>query len=349
MDVDEIRPITSVAPLQFPVHFVSETGNRWADVIDALEPGQGLDHVPDRVVTHEDITIIQTYVNLRRAGLDVTLTDHVVPHAVNVASSIDLGVRHHSADAFVVSFRADWSRPYLADITLTMNGSVATRRTEHAMPHWVQTGLVPRDPSRGDRLEHLVFKGDMVNLDPRFATDDFAKALAGFGVSFRAQPYDRETKRSGWHDYTEVDAVLAVRAIPPTELVTKPATKLINAWAAGVPAVLGVEPAFREVRRSPLDYIEVVEPAQAIDAIRRLATDTAYYREMVDNGTTRAADYTNQRIVERWRALLEGPVQQEFQRWEARPRARRRAAMVVRDVAHKAAEKVFERRQSTRV
>ena len=179
----------------------------------------------------------------------------MVPGGVNVASSIDLGMRDYSADAFVVSFRADWSRPYLADITLTMNGTIATRRTEHAMPHWIQTGLVPRDPARGDRLEHLVFKGDMVNLDPRFATDDFARALASFGVTFRAQPYDRETKRSGWHEYTEVDAVLAVRAIPPTELATKPATKLVNAWAAGVPAFLGVEPAFRELRRDELTTV----------------------------------------------------------------------------------------------
>ncbi len=35
--------------------------------------------------------------------------------------------------------------------------------------------------ARGDRLERLVFKGDMVNLDPRFATDRFRDDLAALG------------------------------------------------------------------------------------------------------------------------------------------------------------------------
>ena len=62
----------------------------------------------------------------------------------------------------------------------------------------------------------------------------------------------------------------------------------------------------------------------------------------------RAAAYTNERIVERWRTLLSGPVQLEFERWSARPRLRRQAAIVTRGVRHKVAEKVFERRQGTR-
>jgi len=239
-------------------------------------------------------------------------------------------------------------RPELADLTLTMNGTVATRPTEFPMPHWLQTGLLPRDPARGDRLERLVFKGDVVNLDPRFATDRFRDDLAALGVEFLIQPYVHETKSSGWHDYTDVDAVLAIRAIHPTELSTKPASKLINAWAAGVPAILGNEPAFRELRRDPLDYVEIAAPEEAIAAVRRLKEHPGDYRAMVDHGTVRATDYTNERVAERWHAFLSGPAETAYRSWLTTTPARREAEFVVRVARQKISLFTFKRQQSTR-
>ena len=199
-----------------------------------------------------------------------------------------------------------------------------------------------------DRLERLVFKGDIVNLDPRFATDRFRDDLAALGVEFLIQPYVHETKSSGWHDYTDVDAVLAIRAIHPTELSTKPASKLINAWAAGVPAILGNEPAFRELRRDPLDYVEIATPEEAIAAVRRLKEHPGDYRAMVDHGTVRATDYTNQRVAERWHAFLSGPAETAYRSWLTTTPARREAEFVVRVARQKISLFTFKRQQSTR-
>ena len=349
MDIEAIRSLPQLAPLPSRVNFVVRHLDRWPDVLRGEgEVPVALDDEPDRVVTHEDLTMLQTYVNLRRSGLDVRLLDRPEADALNVVSSIDLQISDHTSQAFILAFRGDWARPELADASLTMNGAIATRRHDHHMPHWIQTGLLPRDPSRGARLEQLVFKGDLVNLDPRFATDAFRDELAALGVTFRAQPYVHETKSSGWHDYRDVDAVLAIRDIHGTELATKPASKLINAWAAGVPALLGPEPAFRELRRNDLDYIEITTPDQAIAAIRRLRESPEQYTAMVDNGTARAADYTNARIAERWHDLLSGPVEARYQEWRRRDRRRREAEFVVRAVRQKIALFTFKRQQSTR-
>jgi len=349
VDIETIRSIGPLPPLPSRVYFVCKAAGRWADVPrgDDQIP-EALDSDPDRVVTHEDMTIVQTYVNLKRAGLAVRLVEQAKADAFNVVSSLDLQISQHTSQAFIVAFRGDWARPELADVTLTMNAAVATRRNEYHLPHWIQTGLLPRDPARGDRLERVVFKGDMVNLDPRFATDEFRDRLADLGVEFTAQPYVHETKSSGWHDYTDVDAVLAIRAIHPTELSTKPASKLVNAWAAGVPALLGDEPAFRELRRGPLDYLEVSTPDDAVAAVRRLKEEPGLYRAMVDNGTARAADSTNQRIAERWHEFLSGPAETAYRTWLGRNPRRREAEWAVRAVRQKFALFTFKRQQSTR-
>jgi hypothetical protein len=84
----------------------------------------------------------------------------------------------------------------------------------------------------------------------------------------------------------------------------KPGTKLYNAWLAGVPAVLGPEPAFRELRRHELDYLEVTSVEEALAAIDRLRSDPALYRAMVDHGRERARDFSVEAILDRWTDLL---------------------------------------------
>jgi len=76
MDIEQIRTVQPLPPLPARVYFVCKNLGRWADVLrgDDQIP-DALDADPDRVVTHEDMTIVQTYVNLRRAGLGVRLVE----------------------------------------------------------------------------------------------------------------------------------------------------------------------------------------------------------------------------------------------------------------------------------
>ncbi len=106
-----------------------------------------------------------------------------------------------------------------------------------------------------------------------------------------------------WHDYQHVDAVLA----------TKPASKLINAWKAGVPALLGPEPAYRELRTSPLDFLEAASAEAVLDSIDRLQQESGLYRRMTEHGAKRAQAFDVNMLTQKWISLLE----------EARERNRR--------------------------
>lgn len=59
------------------------------------------------------------------------------------------------------------------------------------------------------------------------------------------------TTSSRWHDYSDVDVVLAARAFGrPNSYAWKPATKLYNAWHAGVPAIFSGESSLLAERQS---------------------------------------------------------------------------------------------------
>ena len=84
----------------------------------------------------------------------------------------------------------------------------------------------------------------------------------------------------------------------------KPASKLINAWLAGTPALLADEPAFAHLKRSALDYIAIETPQDVIAAVDRLRASPAEYLAMADNGRRRGAAFSAQATKLRWMRFL---------------------------------------------
>lgn len=179
----------------------------------------------------------------------------------------------------------------------------------------------------GTRIETIAFNGD--GLSQAFQSSHFLEELDRLG--FRFLNNSKEVGLSNnWHDYQEVDLVLAVR---DHLALAKPASKLVNTWHAGVPALLGNEPAFRELRQSQFHYIEVLNPDDVFNAIKHLKSNSEVYRAMVHNGLKRAQEFTFDRIALQWRDLLSGPVAQEYYCWKKRSSLRRRYEVTSRKVA----------------
>lgn len=169
------------------------------------------------------------------------------------------------------------------------------------LPMFPQSGLEPRDAGRGDAVERVVFVGCRGQLRADFASPAFAAAARRLGVEFDVVDKGRAAEW-GCAQRT-ADLTLAVRPAH-VELARKPPTKLVNAWCAGCPALLGPEPAYRSLREDDLDYVEVDSPRAALDAIARLRNDPALYARMRRRCAERAADYSNRRTAERWAAVL---------------------------------------------
>lgn len=281
----------------------------------SLEALRGADPDQDWRVFHrgERNWILQTYLRLAGSGLPVELTDMPpddglvlfhAKHAVALAKRLP-----PDSPAVLVGVRADNREPLIADFEIVQNGAFADGARRFFLPHWPQPGLVPRDPERGTRIERVVYKGFDQNVHRDFLAPAWSRALAERGMEwvtdgthFAGPATDRETLT--WPNYRDADVILAIRPADRRLWTSKPATKLVNAWLAGVPAILGPEVAYRELRRSELDYLEAASAAEAGQALDRLAADPALYRAMVENGRARAAEFSFETLTRRWMELL---------------------------------------------
>ncbi|MEB3280485.1 MAG: hypothetical protein VKK42_16355 [Lyngbya sp.] len=183
------------------------------------------------------------------------------------------------------------------------------------IPHWPQPGLIPRDPSRGDRFENLAYFGVEKQLVPELRHPSWEKQLQELGLSNYKVSTDLSAQGYRWNDYSEVDAVLAIRSFSRQQYIRKPATKLYGAWHAGVPAILGYESAYQAERKSELDYIEVTSVAEVLAALKRLRDDKTFRQAVVENCRVRAQETTPPALIERWRDFINNKAIPAYEQW----------------------------------
>lgn len=184
--------------------------------------------------------------------------------------------------------------------------------------YWPQPNLVPRNPDRGDRFENVVFMGVMESLAPELRGPDFESAVMKLGMKWL--PIHDKSK---WPDYSEVDAVVALRANADPVNDRKPATKLYNAWLAGVPAILGAESAFQAEGAAGADYLEATSVREVLDALRRLRDDAALRRKIVEAGNNRAESLSYSALCQQWMVMFQEHLVPLFERWKSFPSWRR--------------------------
>lgn len=283
---------------------------------DAQQVALFRDADPDRdwalFCTGVHVWVGQTYLRLKRAGYPVVLSATlpasgiVVTHADHVAQV--LCTRRMWSNLTIVAARADRPAQRYADVEVVQNAASATGARTHHLQHWPQPGLVPRDPARGDTVVNIAFKGTVGEMAPEFAAPAWSEALDAQGMQWQCDAVtwggNTATYATSWNDYSAIDVVVALRKDISHLYAKKPASKLINAWLAGVPAILGPEHAYRELRQSDLDYIEVTSAAGAALALARLKADPALYRAMVDNALRRAHEVRTETCVASWARLL---------------------------------------------
>ncbi len=273
---------------------------RWRD-IGALGAGD-VDAMPARFRNGVDVWIVQSFLLLRpllEARGDVVSFGARYPrNAIGVTHWDDLNAYFNGAHrARLIGVRADRSPLYCCARVVAQN-DVALAPDERFVPHWPQPGLKPRDPARGARIGTVAYFGRAARLPPWLRSPAFRARLEALGVSL-------EVRESAWDDYRDVDLVIAARRESSLMLARKPASKLTNAWLAGVPALLADEPATAALRRGPLDYLSIEGPEDALAAVARLRDDPSMYRAMVANGAARAAAFTREAVAARWLAVID--------------------------------------------
>jgi len=328
--------MTKGLELETPVCFVCDDPGRWGDVLDGALPDPNEE--PHRYKWGRDAWIVMTYLYLRRVGYPAQISRKPNKETVNIVHYNDVGARMIVDGHYIVCTRADKPPTNLTPWRVVVNPAAVESRRDVAMPHWPQPGLVPRDLSRGDRIRTAGYLGHGPELHPSFYSAKFHRPLREMGIEWR-QPVDH-------HDFSDIDVVVAVRSGDADWKRNKPASKLVNAWLAGVPAIVSDESAYAGLRKGPLDYLSAENAEETLTCLRRLREEPDLCRQMSENGFQRKGEFTVGAIVQRWADFFDEMVIPDFLRWKgsanAHSRVLRLAVTVSQLPGHRRRKKVLE-------
>ena len=256
---------------------------------------------------------VQTYLYVRQRGLNCELTADWPDEGIVIAH------RDHLPDEwaqrpqrYVACCLADRMLPHpCANLHILQNPYQFVRLGAYAyVPHWPQPGLQARGPGRGDRMRSLAFFGEVQNLAPELRGPEFAAWCQQQGLQFTIPP------REAWADYRAVDAVIAVRQFSNQwGAFDKPATKLFNAWLAGVVPILGMESAYAAEGQHRRNCCVVPDLAALKALLTELRDDARLLKALLAAGTLAAQARGIAAVTDHWVNLLTQQVE---------PAARRR-------------------------
>ncbi|OCR01404.1 hypothetical protein BCD67_23410 [Oscillatoriales cyanobacterium USR001] len=260
---------------------------------------------------------LQTYLYLKADGLPCELIDFMPKEGIVIAHRDFLSNNlKPSSKLLIICIKVDRDPHPYAQLQVVQNHQdELLKRSQflwqsYPVRFWLQSKLIPRDPNRGDRFENVAFFGVLDNLAVELQQPQWQEQLSALGLRWEVVKCDR------WHDYSEVDVIVAVRSFDDLNTFdSKPASKLINAWQAGIPAILGRESAYRHERKSELDYIEVASTDDAIAALLRLKNDFDLRQKMVKNGMIRVENIGNNTITLQWYDFLTNVAVTAYYRW----------------------------------
>ena len=255
---------------------------------------------------------LQTYLRLKEDGFPCQLTGTLPSEGIVLAHRCSLPFYlQPNPKLLIVCLKADYEQHPYAQLHVVLNAKETKKiRRSYYIPHWPQPGLIPRSSNRGSRFENIAYLGIEKNLAPELQEPAFQAELNALGLQW-CIVNDRER----WNDFSEVDAILAVRSFTGEEYTHKPASKLYNAWNARVPAILGCESAYRTQRQSNLDYIEVASINETISALKHLQDRPDLRKAMVENGIVRFQEICPEKLVQKWRKLFAEIIVPEYINW----------------------------------
>jgi hypothetical protein len=279
---------------------------------------------------------VQTYIYLRNHGYPCELVPGFPEEGIIITHGDLLPQRYWPSERqFIVEIKPDRHLQCVyANFVVVQNRRDPIHNEKQCwhsksafVNNWPQPGLIPRSTQRGTRFENVGFfgrRGEFIK-----DTDALEQGVRDLGLNWTMPP------QGTWHDYSELDCVVAVRpGKDPKMLLRKPATRLTNSWAVGVPAILSPDIAFEDIRVSDLDYVRASNIEQILSGLTRLQRDPLLRKAMADNGLTRAKEFTPERTIELWIDAIENQIVPEYDRWRT-SRLRRTVHYLTRTLVHK--------------
>ncbi|MEW6499442.1 MAG: hypothetical protein AB1589_44295, partial [Cyanobacteriota bacterium] len=324
-----------------PIYFYLPESD-WSDINLSVNPDTYQEVYKSGKSTGTYNWIFQTYLRLKADGFPCEIAGKmpaegiVVAWTTTVAHSLQPGSKlllivvcgdkskHPYAPLHVVQNRQEILYPHVH-----IGDKYLVPGEKYFIPHWPHPGLIPRDRARGDRFENVAYLGRKENLVSELRQPSWQEQMNALGLRFQVV-----RSPALWNDYSELDAIVAVRSFNrKNDYYWKPASKLYNAWIAGVPAILGRESAYQTERKSELDYLEATSLDEVMLALKRLRDDKELRRAMIENGKLRAEELQPDQLVIQWRTFLTDIAIPAYERWCTASNSTRKVFLTRRDLA----------------
>lgn len=253
---------------------------------------------------------LQTYLLLKnRPNLTVTCSARFSGGAINIVHSDQLLKLGYRPDAFLVCVRADFPRRRWAQHHLVQNRNQLTVASSY-LPLWLQPRLIGRDPARTG-VKTVAYVGETTNGNLAGDVEEWRRLFAQDGLDFH------RIESGAWNDMSAVDVLVGLRRFPAGSYNGKPPSKLLNAWAAGIPFIGGHDSAYLQVGVPDEDYLRVASMDEALAAARMLRDNPDVYARLKANGSRKAQDFSRENLARRWEEILLGPVLCRHHQWLA--------------------------------
>lgn len=249
--------------------------------------------------------IYQSFIQLKQRGIPLELYSVLPPQGMILALGSSLSKKLRiPAGMCLIDIVAD-AAPNPAAHAYIVQNRIQQKYIPHSffIPHWPQPKMIPRSPDRGDRFDNIAFFGDINSLAPELRKEEWHHHLRRtLGLSFTIKsPYQ-------WHNYSDVDGVIAIRSFSQSCYLSKSAVKLYNAWLAGVPFIGGRDVAYADEGHPGKNYLIATSPSELLEHLRHLKEDISFRRELIAHGHHQGAFYTQEKTAERWISLIQGAI-----------------------------------------
>lgn len=256
--------------------------------------------------------IFQPWLLLMKEGVECEYTPYLPEEGITLMLSFNIHPDSQGSDKFfLVDIAADRLPRSVAHFHIVQN-PVQAREYENAfyMPHWPEHYLIPRDENRKKTFANICYFGDPDNLAAELKSEEWQRHLKNeLGLHFQLK------HKEEWHDYSDVDAVVAIRDFSNKPYDNKPATKLYNAWLAGVPFIGGCDSAYASEGSPEQDYLVAAAPEELLQQLRRLKQDQELRARLVQRGSEVVQNFTMEKTLERWKKLIQEILPQRALEW----------------------------------
>lgn len=264
-------------------------------------------------LTGETCWSLETYHVLKQLGLNVELSNHYVPDAINFAHPTLISILTAQPGIFIVSLQADYPECGLAQRHIVQNKTQIIPSKSEWLPHWSMPGLIPRNPHR-NLVQNVGFTGidlHLVNGEKRWHRE-----MESLGLRFIRPP------KNTCHDLSNIDILVGIRNFDQRTWDNRPAWKMTNAWAAGIPFIAGVDSAYSQVGQPGTDHLVARSWEETRQLLLKLRDDSDLYRRLVLAGREHYAQYNHSAVAAAWRSHIEKWLIPAYHHWQKNDKGR---------------------------